>query len=247
MGWTAESGAASPVAAILGWLGSINLVLAVFNLVPGYPLDGGRVLRAILMGLYGDADRATRHAAGVGQFVAGLLIVVGLMRFFAGAGAGGLWLAFIGWFLLNAARAGYAEVALTASLRGIRTGDVMARDCDTVSADTVLSEFVDVLLRTGRRCFVVTGTGDRIVGLITPQEVREVDKSRWPDTRVADAMRPLDGVRTITPGTPVAEALRIMAREDVNQVPVVTDGHVDGVITRTHVLRLLQMRAELKL
>jgi Zn-dependent protease/CBS domain-containing protein len=244
MGWNVGGSAPGPLAAILGWLGSINVILAVFNLIPGYPLDGGRVLRAILWGLSGDADRATRQAAGVGQVVAGIFIVFGLLRFFAGAGFGGLWLAFIGWFLLDAARTSYAEVALMAGLRGVRTGDVMARDCDTVDAGMALDAFVDRLLQTGRRCFIVTRHGE-VVGLITPHEVRTIDRRRWPEVRVADAMRALAGLRTVSPATPVTEALAIMSRDDVNQLPVVAGGHLAGVITRSHLLRLIQTRADL--
>ena len=247
MGWSIQDGASGPVAAIVGWLGSINVILAVFNLIPGYPLDGGRVLRAILWGIYRDVDRATRNAANVGQVVAIVFIVFGLLRFVAGAGFGGLWLAFIGWFLLNAARASYAEVAVTASLRGVRTGDVMARDCDTVTAGMALDAFADQLLRSGRRCFIVTRDHNEIVGLITPQEVRRIDRSRWPEVPVSDAMRPLQTLRTVSPGTPVTDALKIMSTDDVNQLPVVDDGHVAGVITRSHILRLIQTRAELNL
>ncbi len=247
MGWSIEDGSSDPVAAIVGWLGSINVILAVFNLVPGYPLDGGRVLRAILWGIYRDVDRATRNAASVGQVVASAFIVFGLLLFVGGAGFGGLWLAFIGWFLLNAARASYAEVAVTASLRGVRTGDVMTRDCDTVSAGMALDAFVDQLLRTGRRCFIVTRDHDEIVGLITPQEIRRVDRSRWPEVPVSDAMRPLQTLRTVGPGTPVTDALKMMSSDDVNQLPVVADGHLAGVISRSHVLRLIQTRAELNL
>jgi Zn-dependent protease len=247
MGWNFAEGGSAPVAAVLGWLGSINVLLAVFNLIPGYPLDGGRVLRAILWGISGDVDRATRHAATVGQVVAATFIVVGLLRFLGGAGVGGLWLAFIGWFLLDAARASYAEVALTASLRGVRAGDVMTRDCETVSAGTALDVFVDLLLRSGRRCFVVTRDHGGIVGLITPQEVRRVDRSTWPEVRVGDAMRPLQGLRTVSPETPVTEALKIMIREDVNQLPVIAGGRLEGVLTRGHVLRLIQTRADLNL
>lgn len=247
MGWSIQDGASGPVAAIVGWLGSINVILAVFNLIPGYPLDGGRVLRAILWGIYRDVDRATRNAANAGQVVAIVFIVFGLLRFVAGAGFGGLWLAFIGWFLLNAARASYAEVAVTASLRGVRTGDVMARDCDTVTAGMALDAFADQLLRSGRRCFIVTRDHNEIVGLITPQEVRRIDRSRWPEVPVSDAMRPLQTLRTVSPGTPVTDALKIMSTDDVNQLPVVDDGHVAGVITRSHILRLIQTRAELNL
>jgi CBS domain-containing protein len=136
---------------------------------------------------------------------------------------------------------------MTASLREVRTGDVMARDCDTVSAGMTLEALVDRLLRTGRRCFIVTRDGSDILGLITPQEVRAVERSRWSQLRVADAMRALDGLRTVTPTTPVSEALKIMSRDDVNQLPVMSNGHLAGVITRSHVLRLVQTRAELNL
>jgi Zn-dependent protease len=107
-GWQLGGGADSLAAAVLGWLGSINVLLALFNLIPGYPLDGGRVLKAALWWRFQDADRATRTAARVGQVVAGAFIALGLFQFSAGFGAGGLWLAFIGWFLLDAARASYA-------------------------------------------------------------------------------------------------------------------------------------------
>jgi Zn-dependent protease/CBS domain-containing protein len=246
LGWSLEGSTPSPLAAILGWLGSINIVLAVFNLIPGYPLDGGRVLRAILWGISGDADRATRSASRVGQVVAVLFIVFGLMRFLSGGGFGGLWLTFIGWFLLNAAQASYAEVALAARLRGVTVGDVMATDCPTVAAGMDLQSFVDeLLLRTGRRCFLVTGPGG-LVGLITPNEVRSVDRSRWPEVRVDEVMRPLDRVVAVSPETTAIDALALMAREDVNQIPVVREGRLAGLVTRAHLLQLVESRAELE-
>ncbi len=244
-GWNVDGGPSSAPAAILGWLGSINVVLAVFNLIPGYPLDGGRVLRAILWGAQGDADRATRQAARVGQAVAALFMFYGLLRFFGGAGIGGLWFVFIGWFLLDAARASSVEVAISSSLRGIRAGDVMTGDCASVAGGTALEAFAALLLRSGQRCFMVENEAGRPVGLITPQEVRRVDRSQWGEVRVADVMRPLDRIRTVTPSTPVIEALRVMSREDLNQLPVMDDGHLAGIVTRGHLIRLIQTRAEL--
>jgi Zn-dependent protease len=185
LGWSLEGSAPGPVAATPGWLGSINLVLAVFNLIPGYPLDGGRVLRAILWAVWGNAERATRSAARVGQAVAGWFIVLGLFRFFGGADAGGLWLAFIGWFLMDAAGASYAQAAIRTQRQGIRAADLMRRDCDTIAGGATLEAFADLLFRTGRRCFMVTGPDGRIDGLITPQEVRAVDRRRWPEVRSA--------------------------------------------------------------
>jgi Zn-dependent protease/predicted transcriptional regulator len=246
LGWSLDNGAAGITGSVLGWLGSINVVLAIFNLIPGYPLDGGRVLRALLWGIYKDVYRATRNAARVGQVVAGVFIAWGLLQFFTGGGYGGLWLAFIGWFLIMAAQASYVQVSMDEALRDIRVADVMAHDCVTVDPLTSVQNLVDdVLLRTGRRCVVVQ-LDDRIIGLVTPHEIRRADRARWADLSVADVMRPLDTLKTVAPATPVAEALKTMARNDVNQLPVVANGRLEGVVTRTHILQLLQSRTELK-
>lgn len=248
LGWTPERGmmtASTPLLALLVWLGYINIALAVFNMIPGFPLDGGRVLRAIIWWATGNASRSTRIAAQVGQLVAFFFIIWGIFRFFGGAGIGGLWIAFIGWFLLDAARASYAQVITTESLRGVHVGEVMARDCPKVDGRSNLQTFVDEhLLRTGRRCFVVEEQG-RIIGLITPHEVKEVERQKWPYTTVDDVMRPLEQLHTISSDLPVIEALERMAREDVNQLPVVQQGKLAGVISRSHILQMLKTRAEL--
>jgi Zn-dependent protease/predicted transcriptional regulator len=245
-GWKPSQFPSTPLPAMLMWLGYINVMLAVFNMIPGFPLDGGRVLRAIVWWINGDANRATKIAARVGQFVAFGFIVLGIWRFFGGAGIGGLWIAFIGWFLLVASRESYAQVAVTEGLRGVRVADVMSRDYPTVDGYSNLQTFVEEhLVRTGRRFFVVTLNGSA-EGMITPNEVSGVERNRWPYTTVADVMRPLDQVRTVMLDTPVTEALEVMAREDLNQLPVVGDGGLAGFVSRAHVLQLLQTRAELQ-
>lgn len=246
LGWNPEVTAQTPPVAILMWLGVINIALAVFNMVPGFPLDGGRVLRAIIWWITGNAIRATAIAAQVGQIVAFGFIILGIFRFFSGSGFGGLWLAFIGWFLLDAARASYAQLMLTERLRGLRAKNVMTTDCPKIDGLANLQTFVDDhLLRSGRRCFVVEEQG-RIVGIITPHEVKDVARAKWPYTTVDNAMRPLDQLHTISPDMEVNEVLERMTREDVNQLPVVRDGKLEGVISRGHILRLLQTRAELQ-
>ena len=248
LGWVPEKGmmmTSTPIVALLLWLGYINIALAVFNMIPGFPLDGGRVLRAIIWWVTGNATRATRIAAQVGQLVAFFFIIWGIFRFFGGAGFGGLWIAFIGWFLLDAARASYAQLVTTESLRGVRVGDVMARDCPRVDGRSNLQTFVDEhLLHTGRRCFVVEENG-ALVGLITVNEVKEVERQKWPYTTVADVMRPLDKIHTISPDILITEALERMSREDVNQLPVVRNGQLAGVISRGHILQMLKTRNEL--
>jgi Zn-dependent protease len=244
-GWHAGAQPNTPIAAMFLWLGYINLMLAAFNMIPGFPLDGGRILRAIIWWSTGSGDRATQLAARIGQAVALVFIALGIFRFFGGAGFGGLWIAFIGWFLLQAAGASYTTVSVMKSLEGVRVGDVMTRDCESLDGNLNVQNFVEEhLLRSGRRCFVVEQHGE-VVGLVTPHEIRGLERQRWPYTTLHDVMRPLDQVHTVTPATLVSEALETMGRDDVNQLPVVSNNHLEGVVSRAQVLQVLQTRAEL--
>ena len=245
-GWLPGTEPSVPAIAVLLWLGYINMMLAAFNMIPGYPLDGGRVLRALIWWITRNADRSTQLASQVGQAVAFIFIFLGLYRFFLGANFGGLWLAFIGWFLLDASRSSYAQVAVMTGLRGRPVADIMERDCPTVEGHLTLRDFVDeYLLRTGRRCFIVV-QNHNVSGLITPHEIKQVDRERWPLTSVQSVMRHLDQVRSVTPDTPAIQALEIMTREDINQLPVLSNGHLEGVFSRGHVLRFLQTHAEMQ-
>lgn len=247
LGWTPPEFPQRPLPAMLMWLGYINIALAIFNMIPGFPLDGGRVLRGIVWWVTGDAKRATTIAARVGQVIAFAMIIYGVMQFFQGAGFNGLWLVFIGWFLLSASRESYAQMVITEGLRGLRVADVMSRDFPVVDANSNLQTFAEEnLTRTGRRFWVVTLNGEP-EGIITPDEVSGVPRNRWPYTTVADVMRPLDATRTVNPNTPVTEALEVMARQDLNQLPVVNERGLAGLISRAHILQLIQTRAELHL
>ncbi len=244
-GWSPGTNPGTPVTGVLVWLGYINLALGGFNLIPGFPLDGGRILRAVIWWANGNADRSTRIAARIGQVVAVLFIAYGLVRFFASGNFGSLWLAIIGWFLFDAAGASYLQVSTVAELRGVRVADIMARDCAVVDARSTLQDFVDDwLLSTGRRCFIVQD-GGHIVGLVTANEVAETERARWAETTIGQVMLPLDRLHTISADTPAAEGLEIMAREDVNQLPVVSQGRVEGVLSRGQVLRWLRMKTRL--
>jgi CBS domain-containing protein len=229
--------------AILVWLGYINLALGAFNMIPGFPLDGGRVLRAIIWWIKKDARRSTQIAARVGQVVALLFIGYGIFNIFAGGMIGGIWIAFIGWFLLQASGASYMQSQMGSALAGLHVRDLMSNDCPWVSPDMPLDQFVNDLLRTGRRCSLVVDQ-DRLVGLITPQDVRSIDPATWAQKRVADAMRSTSTLHLVPPDMPAYDALETMAREDVNQLPVTSNGHVEGVVTRSHILRLFQLRRE---
>ena len=235
-----------PWMAMLLWLGYINLSLAGFNLLPGYPLDGGRVLRALIWWKTGDADRSTQTAARIGQAVAFAFIAFGIFRFFGGAGIGGLWIAFIGWFLLQAARESYVQVGLAHALKDVRVADVMTRDCPTVDGGLNVQTFVEQdLLRTGRRCFIVVDKGE-ITGLVTPHEIKQIDRAKWPFMTLHDIMRPLADLRAVAPDAPLMSALESMSSYDLNQLPVISNRHLEGVLSRAQVLSYLQTHAELQ-
>ena len=164
---------------------------------------------------------------------------------FNGAGFGGLWLTFIGWFLLDAARSSYTQFELADRLRGVRVSDVMVKDWLVIDTDTRLQAFVDdYLLRTGRRSFIAEDDG-RSVGMITAHEVKDIERERWGQLRVADAMIPLAKLHAVRPTSSLTKVLEIMGREDVNQLPVTSNGHLEGIVSRSHILGLLQTRMEL--
>lgn len=241
-GWDPRAAEPTPLVAMLVWLGFINLGLALFNMIPGYPLDGGRVLRAIVWWKTGNAFRSTRVAARTGQVVGVLFIAWGLVRFFAGVSLGGVWMAFIGWFLLEAAGTSYAQAALAGALAGVRVGDLMTRDCPAVEPYINIESFLaQEPLRSGRRCFVVEANG-QIMGLVGPAEIAAVERARWPYTTLHDIMRPLEEARAVEPDMLATEALELMARDHLSQLPVVHNGHFDGVFSRLQVAQFLQTR-----
>src|SRR5262249_11388579 len=152
------------------------------------------------------------------------------------------WLAFIGWFLADAASASQASVQISATLANARVGDLMSQDCPTVDGNVNLLTFVEgYLLRTGRRDFVVVQNG-RQLGLVTINELKRVERARWPFTTVADIAHPFEEVLTVSPDTPLVRALELMSREDLNQLPVISNGRLAGIISRSHVLQFMQTR-----
>ena len=247
LGWHYSTEPHTAVTEVLVWLGYINIGLGLFNMIPGFPLDGGRVLRSIIWGITKNADRATRIAARVGQVVAVLFILDGIWQFFHGGGFGGLWIAFIGWYLMDAAKASYAEVEAASALRDLRVSDIMSRECVVVNRGMSLQEFVNIyLLTTGQRCFAVEDHG-QLIGLITLRDVSRIPRDRWEQATVGEAMRPGKELHTVSPDTPVLDALKLMVRNDINQLPVVAQGVLQGIVSRAQIMQLLQIRGELRL
>ena len=225
------------------WLAGINLLLGLFNLVPGFPLDGGRILRGITWGVTGDFAKATRIASNAGRIFAYVMILIGVWEALNGNWVGGLWTAFIGWFLLSAAQESIAQVTIRNTFTGVRAEDIMTRDIPTVPRDISLEEYLQEVLRTGRRCHIVTGAG-RPVGLVTLHAVRTVPREEWGVTSIQAVMLPLDKLHSASPDEPALGVLERMQSEDINQMPVISDGQIVGMIGRDSILRALQTRLQ---
>jgi len=234
-----------PVAALAYWLSRINLILAIFNLVPGFPLDGGRILRAIIWKITGNFRKATRVASGAGQFVAFLLIFFGMFMFFTGRFFNGLWFVFIGWFLNNAAEKSYRWVALKDTMRGVTVEEVMVKECYGVEGDTTLEQLIhEHIIRGGYRCLPVIESG-RVVGLVTVHQIKEVPHHAWSSTTVKEVMIPLDKTKAVKPSAPLFSVFETMTREDISQLPVVQNGELVGIIGKDNILNFIRTLSEL--
>ena len=225
------------------WLADINLALGLFNLVPGFPLDGGRIFRGLAWGVTRNFEKATRLAANTGKLIAFLMIAWGVWSALSGNGFGGLWLAFIGWFLLEAARESTAQTNIQHALVGVRAEDIMTKDVPTLSRASSIDEFIHDVMRTGRRAYMVVN-GDDIVGLVTVAGARAVPREEWSTTSVQAVMLPTESIHYASPDEPALTVLQRMQTEDINQMPVMSSGHVLGMIGRDSILRALQTRAE---
>lgn len=236
-----------PAASVTLYLGGINLSLGLFNLIPGFPLDGGRVLRAILWRLRHDLAWATRWAARVGQAVAYAFIVLGMMRAFGGDWVGGLWMAFIGLFLDGAARSAAMQLTLRHLLEGHEAAEIMSSDCPLVPPQLTLDLLVEhYIMAQNHRCYVV-GTPDRVLGLVTVHQVQGVPRAKWPTTRVEDVFVPLERLRKVEPHTPLYQVMQEMTEQGVNQLPVMDNGELVGMVTRDRLITFIRNRSTLGL
>ncbi len=189
--------------------------------------------------------QATRWATTVGQGVAFLFILYGVWQIFFGNSLNGLWIAFIGWFLNNAAEASRQQAMLQESFAGITARDVMTRQCPTVPRDLPLDRLVnEYILGTGQRCFFVTEDAG-LQGLITLHDLKTVPRERWDEVTAGQVMTPVDTLHRARPDEDVLVLLQRMDAADVNQMPVIDDGHLLGMITREHLLRYIRLRSEL--
>jgi Zn-dependent protease/predicted transcriptional regulator len=233
------------LAAPTGWLASINLMLAVFNLIPGYPLDGGRVLRATIWQVTGDEPRASRVAAASGHVVALGFVGLGMLSVLTGNVGNGLWLILLGWFLQTAATANAQQTLLQQLLRGVTVEQLMRRTVVMLPSSATLREVVDdQIMKHGERLFLIVDD-TRPRGLLTLRDVTRVPRERWETTPAGVAMEPWESLIVVTPGTELLAAMQAMDDADVAQVPVASNGTVLGTLSREEIVRYLRLRSEL--
>ncbi len=241
----------SPWSTLLLWLGPVNIVLGIFNLVPGFPLDGGRVMRAAIWGATGDLHQATRWASFAGRAFAWLLIAAGVAMIlglnvpvFGRGFVGGLWLTLIGWFLHNAALMSYRQLLLQSALKGVPVRRLMLSDVRTITPDVTLREFVDdYIMGHQQRAWPVLADG-RLAGIVCLTDVRKVARDRWPEIRVRDVMTPASDALTVSPDDASEHALQLIAARGVNQLPVIEGGRLVGIVRREDILRWLSLHFE---
>jgi Zn-dependent protease/CBS domain-containing protein len=236
---------------LLLWLGSINVILGIFNLIPGFPLDGGRVLRSILWAVVDNLRVATRWASVVGQAIAWLMIIGGIsmafgvqIPFFGTGFISGLWLAFIGWFLNSASVQSYQQVVVHDILEGVPVARMMRSNPPSCSADCSVSRLVhEHIMGTDDHAFPVLDNG-RLLGIVTLEDVRGVSRDAWDTTIVREIMTPADQLTVVTADEDAAEALNKLTQRDVGQMPVLRNGQLVGLLRRRDIVKWLQLHAE---
>ena len=227
------------------WLGRINLILGVFNLIPGFPLDGGRVLRAIIWKITDNFQRATQAASVSGQMVAFGFIVFGMMTIFTGNLFNGLWLVFIGWFLQNAAANSYAQANLREMLRGVTVAQVMQTEPPHTPGRMTLEQVVEEQVLTGAQRYFFVEENGWLKGLLTLKDITAAPREEWGRTLAQDAMIPLERLVQVSPEMKVLEALQAMDDADVAQAPVMDSGRMVGLLTRGQILRYVRVLGEI--
>ncbi len=255
--WLASGDASRLLTAMLGYLAFINTALALFNLIPGFPLDGGRLLRALVWWKTKSEETATRVAAGAGVFFGYVLIAIGIARAFTGSPVNGLWFVFLGWYLQSMADQYRRQAGVQRLFSGLRAVDLANPQPLYVRPDDRLDRVAeDVILAHGVRAVPVLAPeaepeqipgpqGDRFLGLLTLAGISAVPRAEWATTAAAQAMIPAERLYTVGPTDPVEDAVRLMAQHDVNQLVVLEDGRFVGLLSRGTVIRHLEVRSRL--
>ena len=228
--------------ALFGYLAIVNALLGGFNLIPGFPLDGGRVLRSIAWGITGSLRRATEIAVGAGQIVGGLFILWGVIQIFGGNLINGLWIAAIGWFLQNAASSSLGQVVLMERLKDVTVADVLRPDTATITRQATVADLIEDYLLPGNRRAVPVEDGGRLVGMVTLGDIKDIPVEARDTTQIGTVMGGREGLITVRPSEALADAVGKLTGRDLEQVPVMDGDRFVGILTRADVMRQLQLR-----
>jgi Zn-dependent protease len=249
---TSLLGRLQPMNTILAWLGSINIMVGFFNLIPAFPLDGGRIVRSLFWAISGDVRIATRWASLLGQAIGWSMILGGLVMSLGvhlpvfGTGLfNGLWLIFIGWFLHNAAAAGYKHVVVQEVLNDVPVRNVMQTHIPVIPSDVQMNELIASPSSKDRTMLVTEGSD--VVGMLAMNEIEKSSKQIGSSLAVSDVMTPVSELVYVTPDQGVAEAFDHLQRLDLRQMPVVRNNQIVGLLRRKDILRWLQLNSEFKM
>lgn len=233
-----------PLAASAVYLAIINVALALFNLLPGFPMDGGRVLRSVIWRITGNLERATKIASRIGQAFAFLFIFLGVMQILRGV-ISGFWLIFIGWFLHSASVRGYSQVVFESVLKRMRAEDLMDRNFVTVPGTLSVQELVDEhILKKRERVFLV-GEGGSLEGIVCLEDVKSTSREKWETTVVSEVMTPKAELEAVSPDADGSKVLQSLTARDIHQVPVIEGDKVVGIICRSDILKTIKLYSEL--
>ncbi len=229
---------------ITDYLSFFNTAIAIFNLIPGFPLDGGRVLRAILWLLSKNLKKATRIASTLGEFFAALLIAAGFLALITANFVSGVWFIFIGFFLLEAAQMSYHQLLMRRTLSGVKIKDIMSKNVISIRDNPAVSNLIeDYLFRYRHNCFPVI-EDDSLIGIITFHDAKETPKNEWSTTHAKDIMIPINSSLLISGDHYVEEALPQLAHNGLQRLLVIEDGKLVGIVTQKDIMKLFQFRSE---
>lgn len=230
------------------YLTIINIILGIFNMLPGYPLDGGRVLRSIIWKVTDNIKKATLIASTTGRVIGFLIIAVGIFFLFTGNFLNGVWFAFIGWFLQSSAQMGYRQLVFETSIKGVKVGDVMNDDIVLVEKDISLQELVDeyfMRYRFGRFPVVEDLRSERLIGIISLHDIKSIERQKWPETRVGDIVKTIDENEKVGMSMEISEAIKRMGKIGLGHLVIMSGNKLKGIITKSDVMRFIKLQSEL--
>jgi len=233
----------------VGYLAIVNIILGVFNILPGYPLDGGRVLRAIIWKTTGNLERATFIASTVGRVIGFVLIAAGIFFIFMGNFLNGIWLAFMGWFIQSSAQMGYRQLIFETSIKGIKVRDIMNENIVNVTKDITIQDLVDdyfMKYRFGRFPVIEDEKTQRFIGVISLHDIKGVSKEEWPKVKIGDIVKSVSESEKVDMSMEISDAIKKMGKNDLGHLVIMSGNKLRGIITKSDVMRFIRIRSEFR-